>query len=198
MSAELEVFAFISRNSKEYQGHGWGCAYIDETGNWQYYKNIRPIWEDRLGQFGKTTFLLAHARSAFQDKDIAVENNMPFHNDRWIFMFNGELHGVRLKEEGKTGARKIFNLIDRSDGRDTKTALKKTIRLIKKRTRHVRALNIIITDKEKLYINNSFLEDPDYFQMYYKKMPGTISICSDPYPKETNWQKMKTDKIEVF
>lgn len=198
MSARLEAFSVLSKNSKEYQGHGWGCAYIDEAGNWQYYRNIMPIWEDRLDQFGKTTFLLAHARSAFQDTDLVLENNMPFYDDRSIFLFNGELRGVRIREQGKTGAQKIFNLINRSDRKDFKTALEKTISFIKARTRHVRAMNIIITDREKLYVNNSFLEDPDYFQMYYKKMSGAIAICSDPFPKEKNWQRMPTDKVEVF
>ncbi|HES58943.1 MAG TPA: hypothetical protein ENO18_00810, partial [Caldithrix sp.] len=76
----LKKFALISKNSKEYQGHGWGFAYRKED-RWQVYKNIKPIWEDNLEVFGKTTLFVAHARSAFQDKDIRVENNMPFISD---------------------------------------------------------------------------------------------------------------------
>ena len=43
---QLEKFARVAKNSKEYQGHGWGCAYL-KNGNWQYYKNIKTgmiIW----------------------------------------------------------------------------------------------------------------------------------------------------------
>ncbi len=108
ISDQLQKFAEISKSSKEYQGHGWGCAYL-ENNSWKYYKNIAPIWDDDLTQLGKTTLLIAHARSAFQDKDIVVENNMPFYDDDYVFIFNGELHGVKIKENGRIGAEKIFN-----------------------------------------------------------------------------------------
>jgi len=36
---------------------------------------------------------VAHARSAFEDKDIVVENNMPFTDGERVFIFNGELRG---------------------------------------------------------------------------------------------------------
>ena len=72
----LEKFAALSKNSKEYQGHGWGCAYLNE-GEWTYYKNLQPVWEDDPDQFGSTSLFLAHARSAFRDEGIEIENNMP-------------------------------------------------------------------------------------------------------------------------
>ena len=74
----LKKFADIARNSKEYQGHGWGCAYLDETDVWRFYKNIHPVWEDDLSRFGTTTLLVAHARSAFEDRDIVIDTTCPF------------------------------------------------------------------------------------------------------------------------
>ena len=74
----LKKFADIAQNSKEYQGHGWGCAYLDEAADWKIYKNINPVWEDDLSRFGKTALFVAHARSAFEDRDIVIENNIPF------------------------------------------------------------------------------------------------------------------------
>jgi len=85
----LEKFAQIAKNSKEYQGHGWGCAYIDTAGHWQFYRNIKPVWEDDPSRFGETTLLVVHARSAFEDKDIVVENNMSFFEGRTVYIFNG-------------------------------------------------------------------------------------------------------------
>ena len=93
----LAIFAQIAKNSQEYQGHGWGCAYL-RNGQWRTYHNILPIWEDDLTQFGSTALLLAHARSAFEDRDIDVRNNMPFFDGRYVFIFNGELRGVKIKE----------------------------------------------------------------------------------------------------
>ena len=36
MEGHLAAFAAIARNSREYQGHGWGCAWLEE---WQ----VAPI-----------------------------------------------------------------------------------------------------------------------------------------------------------
>src|SRR5262245_61052563 len=90
ITEQLQRFAYIAKHSKEFQGHGWGCAYT-ENGVWKHYKNIQPIWEDRFENFDRSRLLLAHARSAFRNEGIAVENNMPFFDERRVFIFNGEL-----------------------------------------------------------------------------------------------------------
>src|SRR6185369_2519135 len=41
LADQLQRLAFIAKNSREFQGHGWGCAYR-ENGVWQHYKNIQP------------------------------------------------------------------------------------------------------------------------------------------------------------
>jgi len=119
ITPHLKKFAAIAKNSKEFQGHGWGCAYLDETGGWEFYKNINPVWQDEFDQFGETTLLVVHARSAFEDRDIIVENNMPFFDSRTVFIFNGELRGVKIRAEGRIGAEKIFNYIRRFDKGDS-------------------------------------------------------------------------------
>src|SRR3989338_480001 len=148
ISHHLKIFAQLCKNSKEYQGHGWGCAYLDENKHWKHYRNIKPIWEDELEQFGETTLLIAHARSAFEDKGIEVENNMPFYDDNYVYVFNGELRGVKIKENGRIGAEKIFNFIKRFNKGDMLEALRKGIGIIKKKARYVKAINIIISDKQ--------------------------------------------------
>ena len=145
ISDHLLHFAALSRDSSEYQGHGWGCAWLQDN-QWQIYRNISPIWQDDISQFGATTLLVAHARSAFRDEGIAVENNMPFFDGKRVFVFNGQLHGVRIKEEGRIGAEKIFNYVKRFDHGDRLKALTRGTAIIEKRTRYVRAMNLIIAD----------------------------------------------------
>lgn len=174
----LKNLAIISKNSKEYQGHGWGCAYLDENNEWQHYKNIKPIWEDNLEQFGKTKLLVGHARSAFQDKCIAIENNMPFYDENYVFIFNGELRGVKIKEEGRIGAEKIFNFIRRFDKGNMHDALKTGVEAIKRNTRYIRGMNIILINRNHIYLSTYFNEDPDYFTMHYKE-GNELIICSD-------------------
>jgi glutamine amidotransferase len=197
ISQHLQIFAAIAKDSKEYQGHGWGLAYL-QNGRWQHYRNIKPIWEDNLKQFRRTTLLLAHARSAYQDRDIAVENNMPFFDQRYIFIFNGELHGVRIKTEGRIGAEKVFNFIRRLDQGDLTATIIKAVDIIEKRSNYIRAMNIIMADQENVYVSSLFNEDEEYFTMYYKKTGAGLIICSEKYPGGQDWIAIKNRSVKVF
>ncbi len=188
----LKQFASIAKNSKEFQGHGWGCSFILDD-EWVHYKNIKPVWEDDLSRFGKTTRLIAHARSAFKDRDIAVENNMPFYNEEYVFIFNGELRGVKIKEEGRIGAEKIFNFIMRFYQGDMEEALSKAVDQIKLRTSYVRAMNIIIADQDYVFVSANHNEDPEYFTMHMKMTEESMIICSEPYPGESGWDKIQNN-----
>ena len=193
----LRKFAAIARNSKEYQGHGWGCAYRDAAAGWKFYKNIRPVWKDDFSRFGNTSLLVVHARSAFEDRDIVVENNMPFFDGRTVFIFNGELRGVKIREEGRIGAEKIFNYIRRFDKGDTNVALKKAVDIIKKRTRSIRGMNIIMVNESGIFVSSYFTADKTYFTMRYREGRELI-ICSAPYPGEEKWRPIANDSVRVW
>lgn len=197
ISGYLKKFAEISKNSKEYQGHGWGFSFL-KNGKWENYKNIKPIWEDNLSEFGKSKIVIAHARSAFQDKDIFVENNMPFYDEKTIFVFNGELRGVKINAEGRIGAEKIYNFIKRFDKGDFSEALKKGIEIIDKRTEYIRAINIIVAEKEKAHVCCFYNEDPGYFNLKFKQTDETLVICSDSFTNETDWKLIGNKTTGVF
>ncbi|UCD82053.1 MAG: hypothetical protein JSW26_11690, partial [Desulfobacterales bacterium] len=197
ITPHLEKFADIARNSKEYQGHGWGCACRDASGRWKFYRNIKPVWEDDLTRFGASTLLVAHARSAFEDRDIVVGNNMPFSDGRTVYIFNGELRGVKIREEGRIGAEKIFNYIRRFDKGDTRQALEKATGIIKKRTRYIRGMNIIMIHEGGIFVSSFFNEDEDYFTMRYREGDELI-ICSQAYPCENNWRKIANNSVRVW
>ena len=182
----LAPFAELSRDSREFQGHGWGCAWRQHDG-WHQYHDIRPIWEDNLEQFGNTRLLLVHARSAFRDEGIVIENNMPFSDGESIFIFNGELRGVRIKSEGRIGAEKIYNYIRRFDKGDKCTATDKAVEIIKKRSAYVRAMNIILSDGEQSCLSTSYGEDPEYFQMHQKHHRDLHLVCSQPFAGDSDW-----------
>ena len=71
VTQHLEAFAAICKDSSEYQGHGWGCAWLDDN-QWRFHHSITPIWQDVLDGFNDTSLFLAHARSAFRDEGIRV------------------------------------------------------------------------------------------------------------------------------
>ena len=193
----LGKFADIAKNSKEYQGHGWGCYYRDESGLWKFHRNINPIWEDDLSRFGSTKLLVAHARSAFEDRDIVIENNMPFFDGRTVFIFNGELRGVKIREQGRIGAEKIFNFIRRLDRGDTLKALEKAVNIIKGRTRYIRGMNIIMVNEGGIFGSSFFNEDKQYFTMWYREGVELI-ICSEPYPSEKKWHSIANNSVRVW
>lgn len=197
ISEHLTKFASIAKNSKEYQGHGWGCSYL-VNGEWIHYKNIKPIWKDDIEQFGNSSRLIVHARSAFENRDIVVENNMPFYDDKYVFIFNGELRGVKIKTDGRIGAEKIFNFIKRFDKDGMEDALPKGINVIDKRSSYIRAMNIIIAEKNKVHYSSLFNEDAEYFQMYYKQSKDELIICSEVYPNETGWNNIDNNSNGVF
>jgi predicted glutamine amidotransferase len=197
ITPHLERLAYIAKNSKEYQGHGWGCAYKDDASKWKLYKNINPLWEHDFVEFPATTLLMAHARSAFEDRDIAIENNMPFFDGRFVYIFNGELRGVRIREQGRIGAEKIFNYIKRFDKGDTLKALEKAVGIIKKRSKYIRGMNIIMVKDDTIYVSTSFNEDKEYFTMHYKE-GDELTICSEPYLSEFGWQCIENNTMRTW
>lgn len=195
-AAHLHRFRELSRNSREYQGHGWGCAWLDESRRWRLYHDIRPVWEDTDPVFPRTPLFLAHARSAFRDEGIAIENNMPFSDGQYVFLFNGELRGVRIREQGRIGAEKVFNYIKRFDKGDMAAAVERAVAIIQKRSRYVRAMNFFLAGTESVHICSLFNEQPDYFQLREAEMGRVRVVCSDTYLSQAyGWRNVPNGSI---
>ncbi len=195
----IEALASIARHSREYQGHGWGFAWL-EAGVWRMYHDIRPIWEDDFDQYPTTRALIVHARSAFRDEGIVVENNMPFGDSHLVFAFNGELRGVRVKAQGRIGAEKIFNYIKRFNKGDLEEALVRGTDVINKRTRYVRAMNIVMATAERGLVSSHFSEDSAYFQLRRLNQDGLEIVCSEVYPgsDERLWGQVENGATYSF
>lgn len=193
-SQTVNQFAQMCKNSKEYQGHGWGYAWLNND-KWHIYKSIKPIWEDELTTIPKTDKLLVHARSAFRNKDIIIENNMPFTNANHVFIFNGELHGVKIKENGRIGAEKIFNFIMRFYKGDLYTACNKALPIIKKRSTYVKAMNILIADNKNTICCSHYSEDAEYFSLKYKEEGHRLTLCSQIID-DGKWQFFNNNSIK--
>jgi predicted glutamine amidotransferase len=122
-----------------------------------------------------STLVLVHARSAFRNERIVVENNMPFVEGGVAFAFNGELRGVRLQAPGDTGAWRLFHLLRRfsaSAAGDGEAALRRLDQVVGARTEYVRALNVVASDGERVWVNARHSEDPDYFTLWQGSLPG--------------------------
>ena len=173
----FESFRERCRDSREYQGHGWGAAWRS-SGGWLRYRSLTPIWDDDLELPSEVDFLVVHARSAFRDEGIDIENNMPFYNGERAFVFNGELRGVRLRVPGRTGAEKIFRLIEDRDAGDLDAAVAAADSLLVSKSERVRAMNLALTDGDRIYASCRFTESPDYFTLHYRE-GALAAVCSE-------------------
>lgn len=194
----LEAFTRVCTSSPEYQGHGWGYAVLRD-GAWEHYRSVTPIWDDGSRPGGDVQVLLAHARSAFRDEGIVVENNMPFVDGQQAFIFNGELHGVRLPVEGRTGAERLFRFLHRPSAFHTPEAVSRALRILKSRTAHIRACNFIIADTTAVTVHSLFAGEAGYFTLHRHTTPDTLTICSAPYDDgDPRWSPMIQDNVEIF
>ena len=120
---------------------------------------------------------------------------MPFDDGRHVFIFNGELRGVRIREEGRIGAEKVFNYVKRFDRGDMHEALERGLAVIEKRTRYVRAMNVILASADRVHVSCRFAEDPDYFQLWERDDGDMRIVCSDPYPGATGWSRISNGAV---
>lgn len=163
----LRAFAERCRESREYQGDGWGLAWWNGT-EWERRRTLDPIWSETLESAPRSSAYLVHARSAFTGSPLALELNMPFLGDRCAFAFNGELRGVRLSVPGANGAQRLFTLFQRFQdaGGDSPSALTRLDRVVSTRTDYVRALNVVVADEAGIHVTSRFNQEPDYFTMH--------------------------------
>jgi glutamine amidotransferase len=187
----LECFRKRCRESIEFQGHGWGAAWRAD-GSWSRYRSLKPIWEDTLELPESVDFLVLHARSAFGDRDIAIENNMPFYEDERIFVFNGELRGVRLSVPGRIGAEKVFRLVRRHESEGLPRAISRADSLLLAKSRYVRALNVAVTDGEAIHASCRYNESPEYFTLHYRD-DHIRAVCSEPL--DAAWKPMANGEL---
>ena len=115
-----------------------------------------------------------------------------------MFVFNGELNGVRIRESGRIGAEKIYNYIRRFDKGDKLSALARGTEIIGRRTRYVRAMNIVLAEGENAWLATSYNEDENYFQMHEATRGTRRIICSDPFPDETDWTPIANGTVTAI
>jgi glutamine amidotransferase len=121
------------------------------------------------------------------------ENNMPFSDGESVFIFNGELRGVRIRSEGRIGAEKIYNYIRRFDKGDKCAATAKAVDIIKKRSTYVRAMNLILSDGAQSCLSTNYSENTGYFQMHQKQDGGLHLVCSEPFAGDRGWTRIENN-----
>ena len=182
----LRPFAAMARRKPRIPGARLGLRLARWTTAGGSTTTFNRSGKTTWSQFGETRLLLVHARSAFRDEGIVVENNMPFSDGESAFIFNGELRGVRIQSEGRIGAEKIYNYIRRFDKGDLCAATRRAVDIINKRSSYVRAMNLILSDGEAKLPVDHLQRRPAVFPDV--SQAGCVAlelVCSRPLDDET-------------
>ncbi len=189
----LEAFAQRCRSSHEFQGDGWGISWWTPYG-WHLHREIVPIWESKRTNIPRSTRFLIHARSAFEQHDIILPNNMPFASSQQAFAFNGELRGVRLRVPGRSGAARIFHLLRSDHPESGIQRVRRVANLIEQRSRVLRANNFVWARADETLICNQYRQDHEYFTLHYGSTKSRFGVASEPFDASLN-KIMSNDQL---
>ena len=67
--------------------------------------------------------------------------------------------------------------------------------MINKRTRYVRAMNIVMASADQGLVSSHYGEDPDYFALRRKRVDGVEIVCSQAYPGTDGWDTIDNDSV---
>lgn len=202
--SRLQDFALMCQKSRtldgDWQGDGWGIAWLDSQNKWQLKKSLSPIWEDqeKFKNIPKTKLFVSHARSAsFSEQKGVIDYNQPYINSGYCFVFNGMLKGVKLRKKikGEIGAQKIWRLLQwRLKTDHPSQALKNVYEFLKSNTREIEGLNIGLATKDSLFALCDQNCNQEYFALRLMKKKAQQIVCSEeigPY----KFRQMKAGEI---
>lgn len=208
--ALLHKFADMAEVSRapdgDIQGDGWGIAWRSDQGadqaagqarkqGWQRFTSIDPIWESRaeFARFPSTNLFLIHARSASFAKDKnQVGYNQPYTAADLAFVFNGLLRGMRFPRPlaGTIGAQKIWSLVQ-------EVGLTEAIAQLNQYASEVQALNLGLSDGQKLYVYSQFSNNTDYYTLHFHQSSDLTLISSEPLAG-LSFAPLEAKKVHVF
>lgn len=185
----LLAFADIAKNSQsldgDWQGDGWGVCWM-EQGRWEQKKSLNPVWADKTHFFRipETRVLCVHARSAsFPGYKGDLDFNQPFVNDRYAFMFNGLIQGVRypVPVDGDIGSQKVWSILQTLlQKMHPKEALSALAAELDANARHIQALNVGLSDANRIYAFSRYASNKEYYNLRYSVSNGIKILSSEP------------------
>ena len=188
-TALLQAFAEMAQKSKaldgDWQGDGWGVAWMDEGGSWQVQTSLAPVWEESsvFSTIPATSTVVAHARSAsFPHHKGVLEYNQPYVFGSYAFVFNGLLKGVSLPDvPGRIGAEKICHLLKQELAEHPpEVALANIKALLLERSKEIVALNLGLVSSDTMHTVNHFSRNPEYYSLHEWQDENLRCISSEP------------------
>ncbi len=177
----------LFRNGKlETQARGPGSAQDDPTYSktaWSIAKrNVDRRPDERL-------VVLGHIRRASDGMPVGTRWSHPFVDSRngrtWAFAHNGGIDHFPFREdEGLIDSQQLFRkLLGNLDGPEpdaVAAAVRATVAAVRREYHGYTALNLVLTDGERLHAFREFTEHPDYYTLFYDDFGEAVVVCSQP------------------
>ncbi len=170
----------------DWQGDGWGLAWLGGDGRWQSRHSLAPLWQEEsaFASLPESRFWVCHARSAsFPASRGVAAYNQPYLLGSTVFVFNGLLAGVRTPAPvpGRIGAQKIAHLVAENLGHGSLSwTLNWLQEYLNAHSRGVPALNIGLCDGQELAIFSQYEKYPGYYNQQVSQGDGYLAIASQP------------------
>lgn len=218
MGSHWENFVELSRNHAD----GWGISWIDEVGQIRVVKEARAAFQSEYFRQTIHTICtkaaLLHFRWASPGLDTRLANTHPFMSadGAVAFMHNGAIDpverlwsavpsGVGLRQNrGQTDSEAYFELWEDRvhGGGEPVQAIREVIRTLRSAPYHYTSLNAMILHPQTSYVVAEYqptaplaLENPEYYQLYWKKSPDVLTVASSLWDIPTSWQRLPNHAV---
>ncbi len=172
----------------DWQGDGWGLAWLDDNAAWQRHRSLEPIWTEpeAVQDIPLTRHLVMHARAAsFPHQKGRIGYNQPYVHGAHAFVFNGLIKGVKLprKVPGSIGAAKIWWLVREQleQGASPQQALDHVYALLAEHSRAIQGCNLGLSNGQDYAFYNGNPSGLEYYQLHQAQHDTLRMVCSEPF-----------------
>jgi len=204
------------REGQFIHGHGWGCAWINETGKIERYISGNPIWEDNLPEIIKYKILqsksvIIHVRKASPNLPVAPNYCHPFikfleSNEQIALAHNGTImnpeilaydNNLNLEASESDTEKLLLHYITKITQVENKSnrieGLKK---IIMDSNLEYSGLNLMILFNNEMLLTNNYLQTPKYLGMKYLQTDDLLIVASEKIGEiEGEWKDMENHSI---
>ncbi len=153
---------------------GWGCYLKNSDNNIFCYKNINPVYEDKIDNFNSYLGIF-HARKASPGLPHGMLQLHPFLADNSVFAHNGTIKDANLDNPFSSDSFDLFNnLRDFADFEDLGK------RIISFKNKHLfTSINFLMIKDDSFYVLNLYNEEEDYYTLWLKEDQKGIVVSSE-------------------
>lgn len=174
---------------------GWGIVLGKAGRLTELYKKDAPCWQDpKYPAYSNVVsdFVLLHARRASPGSPVDLSHTHPFESSGAYFCHNGTITDPQFEDQ-RDSETFFHTILDRlTQGKTPETAVRHAASQMKAYT----ALNLIMTNKDQVYVLVQHRKHPKYYTMKYAENPHYTIVSSETLPSlDGTWTELKNGSL---